>query len=114
MKDFTAKISEDSERAKTWQEVMGTDKVYLKSPLPALASLPGTSKRLIYELDLIMLNDTQRKNLIRYISKKFNIPTADVARDLDILGCPVLVEDVTVSVQNPQKQQSGGEIEHLR
>lgn len=103
MKDFTARISEDSERAGTWLEVMGTGKVYLKSPFPTLASLPGNPNRLIYELDLIMLNNAQRTKLIRYISKRFNIPTADVARDLDILGCPILSEDVTVSVANPQK-----------
>ena len=102
-KDFTATISGNSERAETWRWVLGTETICIKSPYPAYANLPGKPNVGIYELDLSLLTDDQRERLIRYISEKFDIPLIDVANDLDEIGCPVLTEDVRITIHNPQK-----------
>lgn len=102
-KDFTATISGNSERAETWRQIMGTETINIKSPIPSYANLPGKPNAMIYELDLGLLTDEQRAKLVSHISDKFNISITDVSRDLDEIGCPVLAEDVTIAVHNPQK-----------
>lgn len=101
--DFTATISSTSQRAETWRQILGTRTINLKSFLPTYANLPEKPNAKIYELDLILLTTEQRQRLIIYLSKKFNFTKAYVERNLDALGCPILAEDVVMTVRNPQK-----------
>ena len=102
-KDFTATITGDSEWAEMWRRVHGCDTVYLKSFIPGFADLPGKPDTLIYELDVALLTDEQRQRLVQHIADTFGLDMAEVDRDLDIIGCPVLAEDLTVTVHNPQR-----------
>lgn len=103
VKDFTATISETSERAETWQQIFGTDVVHLKSPFVAFEEIEGKSKVLVYDLDIETLTTDQRQRLVADLSTTFDLPESLVEEGLDTLGCPILAEDVTVTIKNPQK-----------
>jgi hypothetical protein len=102
-KDFTATISGNSERAEVWRQILGTETVNIKSPFPSVANLPGKPTAKVYELDINLLSDEQRERLVNHISSQFNLSIADVSRDLNEMGCPLLAEDLTITVHNPQK-----------
>ena len=102
-KDFKATIRQNSERAEAWREVFGSYEVPLRSPLPMRASAPGIAEGLFYELDLQELSAEQRRRLITHIAQKFQIDEREVVETLDEVGCPILDEDVTVTVLNPLK-----------
>jgi len=102
-KDFTATISEKSERAEMWQTVLGDKTIPIRSPIPTKANLPGKPAASIYEMDIESLTGEQREKLIDYLAERFGIPKAEVAHDLDEVGCPILAEDIIVTIQNPQK-----------
>lgn len=102
-KDFTATIVKKGERADEWQEILGSTTINIKSPLPSYANLPGKPKELIYELDLALLTAGQRYRLVTHLSTKFNMWADEVEAHLDRVGCPILAEDVTITVHNPQR-----------
>lgn len=101
--DFKATINRESSRAASWQAVFGSYEVPLQSPMPTLASAPGIEAGLFYLLDLQALTSAQRERLIDYIASKFQIDAREVAETLDEVGCPILDEDVTITVFNPQR-----------
>lgn len=103
MSDFTATINEGSERAAAWTAVFGGRVVPLVSPFPHEASAPGIAAAWFYQIDVTAITPGQRARLVAHIASRFDIPEAEVDAALDTVGCPVLAEDVTVVVANPQK-----------
>ena len=106
MKDFTATISNRSnpDRAIAWQKVFGSETIVLKSPVPSLARLPGRlTTALIYEVDIQALTGPQRKRLVAHLAEKFGYEAHVVEDALDTEGCPILAEDVIVTIKNPQR-----------
>ena len=103
MTDFTARISNDSDpqRAATWRLVFGADEVPLRSPFSALAMLPDRGPTEVYDLDITALTAEQRTRLVLHISDCFNVTVNDVEAQLDVVGCPILAEDVTVVIERP-------------
>jgi hypothetical protein len=99
--DFKATIRQDSVRAQAWREVFGSYEIPLQSPIPTQASAPGIESGFFYLLDLTSLTSEQRARLIAYIAKKFAVDEQEVAETLDTVGCPILDEDVTITVFNP-------------
>lgn len=99
--DFTATIRKESPRAESWREVFGSYEIPLQSPVPVLASAPGIEEGLFYQLDLQALTQAQRERLIGYIVKKFGVEKQEVVETLDTVGCPILDEDVTITVFSP-------------
>jgi len=102
-KDFTATIRKESTRAQAWINILGTDTAPITSPIPTLASAPGVPEGLFYMLDLTQLTQEQRIKLIRYLAQRFDVVESEVAETLDEVGCPILDEDVVVTVHNPLK-----------
>jgi len=101
--DFTATIRQNSERAADWIEVFGGRTVPLVSFVPEWASAPGIAAALFYQIDIAALTQSQRARLVAHLAARFHIPEAEVDATLDEVGCPVLAEDVMVTVRNPQK-----------
>lgn len=104
--DFTVTIKKDTKRGREWIRVLGTNTVYVKSPLAQTAELanivkPGPS--LVYELDLDLLTPDQRQRLVAHIAQKLDYPEDVVDLTLEDEGMPILADDVTVGVRNPQK-----------
>ncbi len=102
-KDFRATIRRESPRAQAWLEVFGSCEVFLKSFMPTPASAPGVPEGLFYMLDLQELTPEQRTRLIAHIARKFGLEEEEVFSDLDTIGCPILGDDVTLTVFNPIK-----------
>lgn len=103
MKDFTATIREGCAREADWIKVFGSREVILKSPLPHPAVLPGSDVAFVFDIDLKELLPDQRARLINHLAQRFNLPVAEVEEGLDREGCPILDEDVTITVDHPQR-----------
>lgn len=101
-KDFQV-IVHDPERIKVWTEIFGTTTLYVKSPIPFLADVPGYNNELVYDLDLDQYTNRQRQALIQHIADKFTLPPETVAAQIDELGVPILARHCTVAIHNPQK-----------
>lgn len=102
MKDFTVTVT-NPERAADWQSILGRTTVVVCSPIPSRANLPGHPDTLIYMLDLDVLTAEETDRLVTFIAQRFHIAEADVARDLRLQGVPILADDCTVTVWNPQR-----------
>jgi hypothetical protein len=100
--DFTATITHP-ERAAEWQRVLGTTTVYITTPIPIRANLPGHPNAEIYLLDLNLISSQQREALITHLAARFNLPRQEVESDLDKHGVPILAQDCIVAVANPHK-----------
>lgn len=101
-REFTATIVNE-ERAEEWARVLGTKTVFIKSPIPNMANLPGHPNAFIYELDLDELTDGQRSQLIAHLADKFGLPAEQVESDLEAHGVPILADDCIIGFINPQK-----------
>jgi hypothetical protein len=101
-KDFKCIITETT-RAAEWQKHLGTTTVYVKSPIPSWASLPGIPRAQIYELDLELLTPVQRENLVIWLAEKFDLPADEVRADLEKYGVPILAEHCVVTVEHPHR-----------
>ena len=95
----TATILETSPRAANWQHIFGrlTD-VPLCSPFPILVHVPDHQNALAYLLDVSLITPEERLRLVNHIAKYFSQTHAEVERDLDVHGVPILAEDVLVSI----------------
>jgi len=95
----TATIVESSPRAADWQKIFGRlNDIPLQGPLPTFANLPGEPNMPIYLLDLSAITLDERSRMIDHIVTRFNLLRADVERDLDAQGMPILVDDIIVSI----------------
>lgn len=102
MKDFFATIFKGSPRYQEWLDVLGSTEAILKHPIPQVGQFPN-GEHLFYEMDLEALTSEQRARLIQHLSKKFDVPASEVESQLDEVGCPILSDDVVVTVHYPQK-----------
>lgn len=102
-KDFKAIIREGTPRYQEWIDVLGSNEMFLKSFMPTWASAPGIEAGLFFQMDLALLTAEQRERLIKHIATKFGVDQQEVAAKLDQVGCPVLDQDVTIVVHNPQR-----------
>jgi hypothetical protein len=101
--DFKAIIRESSPRYREWLSVMGTNEFPLKSPIAGLTHLPGRGEVHVLMIDVALLSEEQRARLVKHLAAKFGIEESDVASSLDREGVPILDEDVTVVIFNPQR-----------
>lgn len=101
--DFEATIRADSERAEVWRKIMGSETVYIKSFIPSAVSLPGVGETTAYQLDIALLTTEQRRRLVVHLAERFGYSPSNVERDLDTIGCPILADDIVVTVRNPQR-----------
>lgn len=93
----TVAIAHDPDRIVLWQQVFGTDRCPIISMIPKMASVPGKSDVLIYEMDLKAISDEQRRRLIESIATRFDLPPDEVAKNTDEEGVPILAEGVSVA-----------------
>jgi hypothetical protein len=95
----TATIHETSPRAADWRGVFGRlDNIPLQGPLPQAMRVPEKGEVLAYLLDLASITLDERQRLVAYIAGRFNLSPVEVERDLDQTGCPILSDDLLVTV----------------
>lgn len=92
MKPTTVTLSSSSPRYAAWLEVFGTDTVEVTSPAPRRINVLGESRH-AYFLHLTTLSEDQRRRLVSHISRNFGLSPAEASAELELRGCPVLVED---------------------
>lgn len=98
----------DEERAALWARVFPqpnreTPAVPIVSIIPILVEVPGSYVRAehdtpqrAYQLDLRAITTRQRMRLVEELADRFELEPADVDRDLDKVGVPILATDVVV------------------
>lgn len=100
--DFKVKIT-NPERAKAFRDTVGDDEVFVLSPVGEMANLPGLGKRMVFKLDLAMYTADEKDRLAEHLAARFGVHKEVVKADLAISGLPILDEDCTVIVKNPQR-----------
>lgn len=99
-KDCTVTVCNPERRAE-FEAVFGTATVYVKSPFPTRANLPGHPDSLIFELDLESITPEQRERLVAFLAEKFGIAAGEVDGLLEVHGVPILADDCVVGMANP-------------
>ena len=102
-KDFEITIRNNTEKAKEFMKVFGTLTVNVKLPIPEYILTPNNEKVLAYFLDLDLITKEQRDNLIKHLSEKFNHPIDFAKENLDKFGVPILQNDCSLFIKNPQR-----------
>jgi hypothetical protein len=100
--DFKGFLNEQTERGKGLVAIFGKPEVFLKSFIPERVSWNGEVKN-AYMIDLAMYPAEVIDRLANHLSQRFNIPVAEVKKDLPRIGCPLLTDDVSIMIENPQR-----------
>ena len=104
--DFTVTIREDSPRASDWMKVFSTLTLPVTSAVPLAITLDTPDRQdetQAYFLDLKVLTPAQRDQLVEHIATRFGVPPDQVAAQIDEHGVPILEEDTTAAIHNPQR-----------
>jgi hypothetical protein len=100
--DFWVSVSGD--REPLFREIFGDNRVPIESPVGEYAALPGLSgPQYVYKLALGEITRKQRANVVAHLARAFGYAEAEVERDLDAVGMPILARDASVIVHNPQR-----------
>jgi hypothetical protein len=100
MKDFKV-IVYDKERKKRFEEVFGTNSVYVKSPFSKLIRIPSGETKLAYFLDFQYVNEKQRERLVVLLAERFDLTEEYVNKKLEQIGLPILKENTGLWVSHP-------------
>jgi hypothetical protein len=98
----TASINPNSPRFAEWNQVFGSDRIPICGPFVRVGRAPGLARAEFYRLDISRLTGAQIDNLVRHLSRKFEIPEAEVV--IGIIGehgVPILADDVVVTMEGP-------------
>jgi len=102
--DFTVLIHEGTERANNFMEVFGRLRVNVVSFVPMLVNVPGFDEpQSVYMLDLAMITTAERTRLVNHLAARFQIDAAEVELLIDTMGVPILAQECTLTVENPQR-----------
>jgi hypothetical protein len=99
--DFWATV--DGARGEQWKRTVGTNRFPIESPLPIRGNLPGLGDREVYLLALDQLDAATRGAIMVELARSFGIPAAEIAEEISRVGVPILAEDCSVTVHNPQR-----------
>jgi len=99
---FKVKLT-NPERAEAFRKIVGSDEVFVESPAPEIANLPGLGERRAFKLDLDMYTEDEKTVLAHHIAQKFQLDVEYVEECLESFGVPILADDCTVIIKNPQR-----------
>ncbi len=95
------KLDPKSRRYEAWREILGSDKIPLKSPAPQTADLgqPKVQEKnvRVYQLDAQALTKQQHDRLVAWCCEKFKVPDREVIETVARDSFPVGAEDVIVA-----------------
>jgi hypothetical protein len=88
-------VTTTDEKQEEWKQIFPDGKLPVRCPFPV-----GTFEHPMlkephqfYELAIERLTSEERKRLVAFISKKFNISEETVNKELDKQGCPIRAEN---------------------
>lgn len=94
--EIVAMLCGQSDRVRFWRDTLGQQELPIVSPMFKWAKLPDLGERLVYELDWQALPEGLQERIIHAIANRFHLGLAQVTRDIERLGVPILAEDVSV------------------
>lgn len=101
--DFRVHIT-DPQRAAAFERALGTSTVYVKTPIPEKAILPGYPDGApVFLLDLTAYSAEDIVRLADEIAGKWGLSRQSVLNDIYRDGIPILDEACTVIIHNPQR-----------
>lgn len=101
--DFLVTVNNEK-RMQDWLQMFDAVQVYVTSPIPETAELPGFDEpQKIYMLDLELISSRQRQKLVNYLANKFGLDPSVIDAGLDEEGVPILAEDCMITIHNPQR-----------
>jgi len=89
----------DLKRQKDFIDVFGTNTVPITSPVPVRANAPDVQDGLFYHMDMSRVTREQFQRLVALLSQRFGLAEAEVERDLDEQGLPILADNTVVATQ---------------
>jgi hypothetical protein len=99
MNGILCNLDDRSPRAEHWQFVFNRlIDIPLVSFFPVRITIPEIGERYAYFLDLNRLTPDEYNRLVLNISKRFNSQVEEVRTELAVMGCPIPVEEVTVTI----------------
>lgn len=102
-RDFAVTINNE-DRLRDWIDMFDSVQVYVQSPVPQIAELPGFDEpQKVFMLDLELISSRQRQKLVNYLANKFGLDPSVVEAGIDEEGVPILAEDCMVTIHNPQR-----------
>ena len=87
----------------SWKEVLGSERVPLKSARSVMADLDGDARMVketnveVYLVDLQAMTLKQRARLVGFLAQKFGAPVYEVEAEINRVGFPIRAADVIVS-----------------
>ena len=100
MSDFTVTIH--GPRGEEWERICG--RRTFPVILPAImASLPGVGPKCVYLLDLKALPPDDLNKIVEHLAAKFSLKPEEAADEIEKAGIPILDEDVSLMIRNPQR-----------
>lgn len=95
---YSAILNPRGPNYQTWHELLGSEKVPLKSCASFTADLGAEKNVELYLLDLRALTLGQRARLLNSVAQKFRQPLYEVEAEIARSGFPIRAADVIVSI----------------
>jgi len=100
--DFRVTIN--GPRGEEWERVAGTRTFPVLTPIPCMATLPGRpGLSRVFLVDLGELGPGVLERIVAHLAAKFQLSEQEAAAEIKTAGVPILDEECTVSISNPQK-----------
>ena len=96
-------ITIHGERGEEWKRITGTDRFPIKTPVPSLGILPGIGETRIYLLALDQMEPEIMHRILAHLAVKFGLTPEEDAEEIAKAGIPILADECSVMVLNPQK-----------
>ncbi len=91
------------ERGEEWMRIAGTNHFPVTTPIPGRGILPGKGERRIFLLALDQMQPEVLARIVAQLSAKFNMTEEETRDEMEKAGIPILDEDLSVMVHNPQR-----------
>jgi hypothetical protein len=90
-------------RGDEWERAVGTRTFPVQSWVATRANLPGLPEASVYMLDLKAIDGDLLARITAYLSGKDRVPASQVLLDITRDGLPILAEDCSVRLNDPQR-----------
>ncbi len=105
-------ITINGARGDEWQRVCGTRQFPVTTWEPIKADLPGKPQADVYLLNLLLVESVTLAKITAHLAQKFGLSEAEANAEA-IKGIPILAEDCTVVLNDPQRWVGCGPKEEL-
>ncbi len=91
------------ERGAEWERACGTRQFPIETPTPNFANLPGKPRSRVFMLALNQIDPPVMEKIVAHLAGKFKLTPEEAAVEIAGHGIPILEDDCSVLILNPQK-----------